>query len=247
MWGTVITIQVPSGMVSDDLFDSTCNEAETFFHEIDQRFSTYIDTSEVSRVRNGSLEMLDASGLVQEVAERCLELRSLTRGAFDPWAVPGGFDPSGFVKGWAAQESLKFFDQEIFPHLQIDAGGDLVMRGGYAVETPWKVGIRHPDDRSEISGVVEIFDGAVASSGTYERGAHIFDPRFGAPAVGSRAATVVGPDAAVADALATALIVDGRDSVNWLGVEEFRAYSFWAVDKSGDLAWSYQYSEATPR
>ena len=42
-----------------------------------------------------------------------------------------------------------------------------------------------------------------------------------------------------ADALATALVVDGRDAVNWMGNEEFRNYSFWAVDRNGDQAWSY--------
>ena len=99
--------------------------------------------------------------------------------------------------------------------------------------------IRHPDRPDAIAKSYELFDGAVASSGTYERGAHIIDPRVGVPAVGARAATVVGPNAGVADALATALVVDGRDAVNWMGVEEFRNYSFWAVDKHGDNAWSF--------
>ena len=88
-----------------------------------------------------------------------------------------------------------------------------------------------------------LFDGVIASSGTYERGAHVIDPRVGVPAVGARAATVIGPDAGVADALATAVIVDGRDSVNWLGQEIFRPYQFWAVDKYGDGAWSYRNTE----
>ena len=69
------------------------------------------------------------------------------------------------------------------------------------------------------------------------------DPRVGVPAVGARAATVVGPDAAVADALATAVMVDGRDSVLWLGNTAFANYSFWAVDRYGDGAWSYQNAE----
>ena len=67
--------------------------------------------------------------------------------------------------------------------------------------------------------------------------------RSGVPAVGARAATVVGPDAAIADALATAIMVDGRDSVLWLGDPAFANYSFWAVDRYGDGAWSYQNPE----
>jgi thiamine biosynthesis lipoprotein len=173
------------------------------------------------------------------VWNKCLELRDLTQRAFDPWAVEGGFDPSGFVKGWAAQESLRFFVERNIYQIQINAGGDVVVRGGIDESTPWKIGIRHPDFADEIAKTYELFDGAIASSGTYERGAHIIDPRVGVPAVGSRAATVVGPDAGFADALATALVVDGRDSVNWLGNEEFQNYSFWAVDRNGDRAWSY--------
>ena len=237
IWGTVISIQSPT---KDEVnFSDACNEAEKYFQDVDRRFSTFKPESEVSQIRRGELNLEDASPEMKLVWNKCLELRELTQRAFDPWAVPGGFDPSGFVKGWAAQESLRFFAENSINHLQINAGGDVVVRGGIDDESPWTIGIRHPDFAHEIAKSYEVFDGAIASSGTYERGAHIIDPRVGVPAVGSRAATVVGPDAGVADALATALVVDGRDSVNWMGNEEFKNYSFWAVDKSGDRAWSY--------
>ena len=237
IWGTVISIQTPT--LNSDSFNSACIEAARFFEKIDQLFSTYKDNSEVSRIRRGELKLDDASTEMKIVWNKCLELRELTQRAFDPWAVEGGFDPSGFVKGWAAQESLRFFADKEIEHIQINAGGDVVLRGGIDENTPWKIGIRHPDFANEITKTYELFDGAIASSGTYERGSHIIDPRVGVPAVGSRAATVMGPDAGIADALATALVVDGRDAVNWMGNEVFANYSFWAVDKSGDRAWSY--------
>ena len=239
IWGTVISIQAPQSSTNEELFRDSCIKAENYYKDIDKKFSTFKPDSEVSKVRRGELRIEDASPEMKLVWNKCLELRELTQRAFDPWAVPGGFDPSGFVKGWAAQESLRFFAENGIHHLQINAGGDVVVRGGIDEETPWTIGIRHPDFAHEIAKSFEVFDGAIASSGTYERGAHIIDPRVGVPAVGSRAATVVGPDAGVADALATALVVDGRDSVNWMGNEEFKNYSFWAVDKSGDRAWSY--------
>jgi thiamine biosynthesis lipoprotein len=237
IWGTVISIQTPT--LNSDSFNSACIEAAQYFEKIDELFSTYKDNSEVSRIRRGDLKIDDASSEVKFVWNKCLTLRELTQRAFDPWAVNGGFDPSGFVKGWAAQESLRFFEEQKINNIQINAGGDVVLRGGINESTPWKIGIRHPDFANEIAKSYELFDGAVASSGTYERGSHIIDPRVGVPAVGSRAATVVGPDAGTADALATALVVDGRDAVNWMGNEEFRNYSFWAVDRNGDQAWSY--------
>ena len=239
IWGTVISFQIPSGSASIAAFESAVAESQRYFEEIDAHFSTFRNGSEVSQIRRNEIEIKDASPLVKLVWNRCLELRESTLRAFDPWAVPGGFDPSGFVKGWAAQEALRFFSDLGIVHLQINAGGDLVVRGGVDQSTPWRIGIRHPDLPDQIGKVIELFDGAIASSGTYERGAHIIDPRIGVPAVGARAATVVGPDAGTADALATALVVDGRDSINWLGRDEFRNYSFWAVDKVGDTAWSY--------
>lgn len=237
IWGTVISIQTPAS--HSQLFNQACDAAENYFIDVDKKFSTFKSDSEVSRIRRGELKIEDASPETKLVWNKCLELRDLTQRAFDPWAVEGGFDPSGFVKGWAAQESLRFFVERNIYQIQINAGGDVVVRGGIDESTPWKIGIRHPDFADEIAKTYELFDGAIASSGTYERGAHIIDPRVGVPAVGSRAATVVGPDAGFADALATALVVDGRDSVNWLGNEEFQNYSFWAVDRNGDRAWSY--------
>lgn len=239
IWGTVISIQAPESITNQEIFDKSCSKAESYYKAIDQKFSTFKPESEVSQIRRGDVEIGVASSEMKLVWNKCLHLRDLTQRAFDPWAVPGGFDPSGLVKGWAAQESLRFFAESGINHLQINAGGDVVVRGGIDEITPWTIGIRHPDFPDEIAKSYELFDGAIASSGTYERGAHIIDPRVNVPAVGSRAASVVGPDAGIADALATALVVDGRDSVNWLGNEEFKNYSFWAVDKSGDKAWSY--------
>ena len=245
VWGTVVSIQAPVGPERSNsdsaAFDAACRRAEDYYNEIDRLFSTFKSDSEVSRIRRGELKIESANPLVKLVWNRSLELRELTKRAFDPWSVPGGFDPSGYVKGWAAEESLKFFAEVGINRIQINAGGDVVVRGGIDEKTPWNIGIRHPDFKDEIAKNYELFDGAIASSGTYERGAHIIDPRVGVPAVGSRAATVIGPDAGVADALATALIVDGRDAVNWLSDEAFRNYTFWAVDKSGDGAWSYRH------
>ena len=243
IWGTVISIIIPRSELQPARFDSACNAALRYYQEIDERFSTYKEGSEVSALQRGALAIGDASPELKLVWNKCMELRDLTQRAFDPWSVDGGFDPSGYVKGWAAEQSLRYFSEEGITRIQINAGGDIVCRGGYDASTPWNIGIRHPDIADQIAKSFEIFDGAIASSGTYERGAHVIDPRVGVPAVGARAATVVGPDSGIADALATALIVDGRDSVNWIGNEAFRAYQFWTVDKYGDGAWSFRNTE----
>ena len=57
--------------------------------------------------------------------------------------------------------------------------------------------------------------GAVCTSGTYERGEHLVDPKHGGASRGARSASVVGPNAALADAYATAICVDGPDAIEW--------------------------------
>ena len=237
IWGTVISIQIPEGADSRGAFSDACENATSFYKEIDQTFSPFKTESEVSRLRSGQLAIADASPEVKLVWNKCLELRYLTQRAFDPWAVPGGFDPSGFVKGWAAQESLRFFDEKDIKHIQINAGGDVVVRGGIDENTPWNIGVRHPDFADSIAKTFEIFDGAIASSGTYERGAHIIDPYSGLIAIGARSATVLGPDGGLADAMATALMVTGDDGAKFFGQPELAEYSAWCIDRHEGSAW----------
>ncbi len=83
--------------------------------------------------------------------------------------------------------------------------------------TVWRVGIQHPWERDRVAAVLECHDAAVATSGRYERGDHVLDPRTGLPATGLASVTVVGPDLAIADAYATAAVVLGAvDGMRWL-------------------------------
>jgi thiamine biosynthesis lipoprotein len=135
--------------------------------------------------------------------------RTTTDGCFDPWAVPGGFDPSGYVKGWAVQRAAEVLSRHGLHFFAIDGSGDIVCRGGEEVGVPWHIGIRHPDQVDAVIKTVRIFDGATATSGTYERGDHIVNPHDFAAGVAGRAATVVGPDAAMCEVMATVAVVQG--------------------------------------
>nr|WP_309232295.1 FAD:protein FMN transferase [Micromonospora tarensis] len=68
-------------------------------------------------------------------------------------------------------------------------------------------------------------DLAVATSGVYERGRHVLDPRRGAPASGLRSVTVVGDDLGVADAYATAALAMGTSGLNWLARRDEHPYA----------------------
>jgi thiamine biosynthesis lipoprotein len=242
-WGTVIVVQVASGSLSEVELGLAVDKVEEFFLQVDKDFSTYKRKSEVSRIRRGELEVDDASDDVKEVWQLCEHARELTLGAFDPWKVNGGFDPSGLVKGWAADFAARMLVGAGVESVLINAAGDLVLRGGQQSEDgalkPWNIGISSPDDVNQIVKTFDVVDGSVATSGDYEKGAHIIDPHTGLIAIGARSASVVGPDGALCDALATALMVDGRDAQRWMGQPELAEYSFWVINRDDETAWSY--------
>jgi thiamine biosynthesis lipoprotein len=185
------------------------------------------------------MEIADAGSYVQQVWQLCEYSRELTLGAFDPWKAEGRFDPSGLVKGWAAEVGAQMLVGAGVEHVLINASGDLVLRGGKPEGGPWNIGIASPDDVEKYVKFFDVTDGSVATSGDYEKGAHIIDPHTGLIAIGARSASVIGPDGALCDALATALMVDGIDAQKWIGRPELAEYSFWTINRHDGTAWSY--------
>jgi FAD:protein FMN transferase len=242
-WGTVIVVQIASKSLSEVELGLAVDKVEEFLHKVDKDFSTYKSDSEVTRIRRGELDVLDACEDVKEVWQLSEHARELTLGAFDPWKVEGGFNPSGLVKGWAADVAAKMLEDAGVESVLINAAGDLVLRGGQLSEEgelkPWNVGISSPDDVDQIVKTFDVVNGSVATSGDYEKGAHIVDPHTGLIAIGARSASVVGPDGTLCDALATALMVDGRDAQRWMGRPELAEYSFWVINRDDETAWSY--------
>jgi thiamine biosynthesis lipoprotein len=237
-WGTKLYLDCEGAE-----FDSGAAFAQihSYVDLVDNLFSTYKQNSVVSQLRSGLIDIAAAPADVIEVANLCAVARELTDGAFDPWSVPGGFDPSGYVKGWAADKCADIAQEFGAAYVQINFAGDLALRGGFndaGVIKPWPIGISNPDNTKEIVHVVEIGDGAIATSGDYERGAHIHDPYTGMIAIGARSASVIGPDAGMCDALATALMVAGKDGAKWFGLPELESYSAWVVNRNENTAWS---------
>jgi thiamine biosynthesis lipoprotein len=230
VWNTVVTIEC-------ELESISYKEAIDFLHQVDQLFSTFKENSQVSKLRRDEIAIEQAHPLVQQVWQACLEIKQVTDGAFDPWAVPGGFDPSGYVKGWAADQISDQLIKLGAKHIQVNAGGDISVRGGKDGNTPWKLAVAHPNLKGEISKLYSITTGAIATSGSAERGDHIIDPQSKTIAVGARSATVIGPDAGISDALATALVVSGRDGASWFAKDELLEYSCWVVDRHTDTTW----------
>lgn len=242
VWGTVLFVDAASNIHGDEeRLQAGIDKVREFAVHVDEVFSTYKAESVISKLRRKEISIESTSHEVKDVWNRCAFAREITEGAFDPWAVEGGFDPSGLVKGWAADKCAQIMLDAGAPHVQINAAGDLTLRGGHLNEgkiEPWSIGVVNPENRQEIVQVFNIMDGAIATSGTYERGAHIVDPHTGLIAIGARSATVLGPDGGLTDALATALMVEGRDGAIWFSHPDLAQYSAWVIDRHEDVAWS---------
>jgi thiamine biosynthesis lipoprotein len=212
--GTVVSIDLADDLPQERLramIEDVCG----WLHEVDHRFSTYREDSEVSRLRRRELNPADCSPDMRHVLEACADLWRETDGYFDAYAA-GPLDPSGYVKGWSVEiASARLAEAGSVNHC-VNAGGDIRARGLSGSGAPWRVGIRHPWEADKLSWVLAISDQAVATSGTYERGDHVFNPRTGEPARGLRSVTVVGPDLALADAYATAALAMGEAGIAWL-------------------------------
>jgi FAD:protein FMN transferase len=213
--GMPISIHVRSADVDSPAVARGVEEAFDLLHEADRLFSTYQNDSQVSRIRRSELDPAQADPLVRQVIMLCQQAGELTEGAFtDQLPDDGGvlrFDPTGLVKGWAADRAASRLAELPGASHCLNAGGDVVV-GGTAVEaggaeTPWRVGIEDPRDRSRIAEVVELQHGGVATSGTAARGAHLYDPAGGTFVDRSGSVTVVGPSLMWADVWATALFV----------------------------------------
>ncbi len=241
IWGTILYIEAASTSIDRAAIDSAIQEVTDFVIEVDNAFSTYKEQSFISRLRRREIEIGQCPQDVQMVWDACQNAKYLSDGAFDPWAVEGGFDPSGYVKGWAADKVADILQKAGCEHIQVNAAGDLTLRGGNILVSgeiePWKIGVVNPDNTQEVFRIFEIFSGAIATSGTYERGSHITDPYSGLIAIGAKSATVIGPDGGLTDALATALMVTGDEGAKFFGQPELAEYSAWCIDRHDGGAW----------
>jgi FAD:protein FMN transferase len=205
----------------DDLESAVIDGAFALLRRADEVFSTFKPESQISRLARGELRIGDCDPEVDDVLAEAARLRERTSGYFSV-RPRGALDPSGLVKGWAVQRAAVALADGGAENFYVNAGGDVVVRGGPEPGEPWRVGIRHPMLHDEVAIVVASRELAIATSGEYERGAHIADPHTGERPRGLLSVTVVGPDLGEADAYATAIFAMGSDGPKWaLGLDGY--------------------------
>jgi len=295
--GTVFSFTAVRGELSPAAVRAALAAACRVLHRCDAVFSTWDAASPASRFRRGEAALAQLPPEFGEVLRECHAARAASGGWFDPWAMPGGFDPTGLVKGWAVERALDALRAAGLPGALVNGGGDMAAFGSPADGPRWRAGIRHPWRAGALACVIEIGHGpvaeerglepaggsgpwgpgarprgkgvpprasighgpvaeerglepsggsgpwgpgarprgkgvpprasiaAVATSGPYERGAHLIDPATGRPASRAASATVTGPSLALADALATGVAVGGDEALEVVaGLDGYAGY-----------------------
>ena len=206
--GTVVSIDIYPSKITRQAEILALARARKTLHQVDAVFSTYREFSPMSRLRRGEISLDEAPREMVEVLELCKTVGEMSEGWFDAWAMPGGVDPTGLVKGWSAKRALDDLVAAGVEVASVNAGGDIATVGVPEGQDHWHFGIQDPFVPDRIVRVVKVA-GAIATSGSYARGAHLIDPRSKRAIIGVASATVVGEDLTFADGLATALAVAG--------------------------------------
>lgn len=123
-------------------------------------------------------------------------------------------------KGWAADMIDSYLDELCVEHALVNLGGNVLLHGGKADGSAWRVGIRDPENLSSSYASVAIEDGTVITSGGYQRYIekdgevyhHILNPETGYPfQTDILSATVIGDSGTLSDMLSTVIFASGSD------------------------------------
>jgi thiamine biosynthesis lipoprotein len=209
--GMPVTIQV----VDHQITDEDVQEVFAYFNYIDKKFSTYKTNSEVSQINKGELKIQNSSTEMQKVLKLCEETEKETQGYFDI-NLNGFLDPSGIVKGYAIWQGAQILRKKGYENFYVEIAGDIQTFGKNEKGEDWRVGIQNPFNLKEIIKVLKISDIGVATSGNYERGKHILNPKTKLPADEIASITVIGPNIYEADRFATAAFAMGEKGIGFI-------------------------------
>ena len=256
--GMPITVEIVDTAIFSAANEKVLATVFDYFTYIDEKFSTYKPESEMMRINRGELAEKDWSDDMRVIFMLAEETKQRTNGFFDirrPEHDDGKapfYDPSGIVKGWAIFQAAKLLESHGFENFYIDAGGDIQTHGKNAEGKKWSIGIRNPiknllNDSGQHEIVKTIYAPAdnlqsgigVATSGTYIRGEHIYNPHDPTKSGGTAenevvSLTVIGPNIYEADRFATAAFAMGAAGIHFIeSIAKSSQLEGYMIDKNG--------------
>lgn len=227
LMGMPITVEIVDNSARVGDFDMVYD----YFSYVDNVFSPYKPESEISRIRDGKLSPSLSGQDIDLILRLAQETKNLTGGYFDIYRN-GRLDPSGIVKGWTINNAANLLKKNGFSDFYVDAGGDIQVSGKNSHGQNWRVGIRHPQKKNQIVKVLSLTNEGVATSGTYERGNHIYNPKIQCPLISDVISlTVIGPNVYEADRFATAAFAMGKKGIGF--IEKSPGLEGYMIDKDG--------------
>lgn len=227
------------------------DRAEEYITDMDDRLSVFKPESEISQINaNAGIRDTLVGRDTFDLLSLCVRYGELTDGVFDITTKPltnagklnarvdyrdvllnnkslsvrlrncgQGIHLGGIAKGYAVDRVAEILERQGVSNASVNLGGTVRNIGQSR-----SVGIRNPFEPNSIAASLDSVDETVVTSGLYERGSHIFDPKSGKPAENELASvTVVGKNGAAADAAATACMVLGTEGsvrlLNSLGLD----------------------------
>lgn len=243
--GTVFVFQGRTDVPNiDEILKLACAK----LHEADEIFSLYKPESPLSRLARGETSVAQCPAVVDHVWNLCDQWELRTGGYFSAFTLEHTFDPSGLVKTWAAQAAIDVLLSEGVTDFTLNAGGDIWLSDELTEDVDWKIGISKPITiASPDAGVLAVVNlkgteyRSLATSGSAERGQHIWNPQ-NASLAGNELVqvSVLARDLVTADVWATAAFAEGPNSLARIasqeGVEALFIYSDGRIDGTDGFA-----------
>ncbi len=211
---------------------SAIDKVFEYFRYVDGKYSVYKESSEITDINRGRTSIVKASAEIKEIFKLAEKTKQETGGYFDIVNRQGIYDPSGIVKGWAILNAANLLKGLGFTDYCVEAGGDIQTAGSNSKGQKWRIGIKNPFKQSEIIKVIQLGGEGVATSGTYIRGQHIYNPKNMAEAIEDIVSlTVIGPNVYEADRFATAAFAMGKKGIEF--IERQEGLEGYIIDKKG--------------
>jgi len=200
-------------------------QAFAMLDEADRTFSLYKPESPLSRLARGETNVASCPPVVSEVWDLCEAWEKTTDGWFSAFTPQNTFDPSGLVKTWAAAQAANHLYANGIDDFTMNAGGDVYISTKASNPIDWRIGVGKPVSiASSDAGVLTVLDllgsgfSAMATSGTAERGEHIWNPKAAEKAAANELVqvSVVARDLLTADVWATAAFAMGPRAIDIL-------------------------------
>lgn len=237
--GMPVVIEIVDSNATEEVFE----EVFDYLISIDERFSPYKKSSEITLYNEGKILKKDLSDDLKKIFELGEKTKNETDGFFNI-SHDGKIDPSGLVKGWAIYHAGELLRKKGFKNFYVEIAGDIEIAGFNSEGKKWVIGIRNPFNKNENVKVVSLSERGIATSGNYERGLHIYNPKEKKLAEEIASLTVIGPNVYEADRFATACFAMGKEGIYF--IEKLSGFEGYMIDHNGLATFTSGFEEYLP-